>query len=521
MIAQEKNNFLEHKSEHKIKHKVLPFTQPIGLGLAVLLSFAILFAPVNYLLLILIVGGFLISGMALVRYPVLAVPAVLLIAPLAAYEARAGLPIIGRLPISSGQIVFGGAVILWLFSWLVRKERRFPQAKSFTWLLLFAAVMLITVLSAESTAVGGKEVIKWIQLGAMMLICLDLVKVTAQHWQTPENKVWLLVGCVALSGSVQALIGLSQFLSVDGPESFQILGRFYRAFGTFEQPNPYGGFIAWHFVLLSGICLPQIWQRLIRFSGTSPESGKLKESLLPFWAALPLFGVTALVGGALIASWSRGGWLAAVSGLGAIAFFWPPKRRTGALLILCALFLLMVIWQSGLLPTSIINRLASSAEFQVASVRDLEVNPDNYAVLERQAFWQAAFNMFESNIWTGVGFGNYDAAYPENFVGTWEHSLGHAHNYYINLLAETGIAGLIAYLVFWGVILWQMIRHLPHLPPSQRGIALGLIGVWIALSMHHLVDKLYVNNNWLTLGTFLAMQEILLAQPKRDCDTIV
>ncbi|MFK7802228.1 MAG: O-antigen ligase family protein [Anaerolineae bacterium] len=500
-----------------LKQQISNYSQPLGLAIAILFAFAIVAAPVNLLLFVLILAGGVAGGLGLVRYPFLVIPAVMLIAPLAAYEARAGLPIIGRLPIASGQIVFGGAVILWLFSWLLRKDRRLPQAQSFTWLLLFAGVMLITVLSAESTADGGKEVIKWIQMGVMMLICLDWVNFGTRDWVKPENRVWLLVGFVALSGSVQAIIGLAQFLSADGPESFQILGRFYRAFGTFEQPNPYGGFIAWHFVLLAGICLSELWQKALAFGGYQDD---VQKEHISWFGLVPLLACTALIGGALVASWSRGGWMAAVCGLGGIAFFLPQKRKYGFLLILSVVLGLVFIWQSGLLPASIENRLASSAEFQFASARDLEVNPNNYAVLERQAFWQAAFNMFESDIWTGVGFGNYDAAYPDNFVSSWEQSLGHAHNYYINLLAETGIMGLLAYLVFWGAILWQIIRTLSYLPLSQRGVALGIIGVWVALSMHHLVDKLYVNNNWLALGTFLALQEILIVEGQNRLKTV-
>jgi O-antigen ligase len=48
----------------------------------------------------------------------------------------------------------------------------------------------------------------------------------------------------------------------------------------------------------------------------------------------------------------------------------------------------------------------------------------------------------------GVGFGNYEAAYPQYRLMSWPFALGHAHNYYLNLLSETGVAGLAAYLLF-------------------------------------------------------------------------
>lgn len=475
---------------------------------AVAVALGIALAPISVLWVAFALFSVVLAGWLLLKYPVLAIPIVLLIGPLGAYEARAGWPIIGRLPIASGQIAFGALILFWAITWLVRKERSLPQAKSFTWLLGFAAVMLITVLSAESVADGAKEVIKWIQLGMMMLICLDLVAHTAKRWASPQNGVWLLVAFVAVAGLAQAAIGISQFLAADGPESFQILGRFYRAFGTFEQPNPYGGYMAWTTVFMIGVCLPQLWVWGGRFLGLTQTE---QEGPMPLLWLLLLLAVTALLGGALIASWSRGAWLAAVIGCGVMAFFLPKNRWVGVGLIVSGMLALLIVFQLGLIPASISDRLASSTEIEFADLRDQEVSPANFAVLERQAFWQAAFGMFESDIWTGVGFGNYDAAYPDHFVGRWEKSLGHAHNYYINLLAETGIIGLFAYLIFWAAIFWQILSKLPELSLSQRGLALGLIGLWAALAAHHLVDNLYVNHNWFILGLFLAIQEMLIS----------
>jgi O-antigen ligase len=105
--------------------------------------------------------------------------------------------------------------------------------------------------------------------------------------------------------------------------------------------------------------------------------------------------------------------------------------------------------------------------------------------------------------------GNYEAAYPAYALINWPDALGHAHNYYLNLLAETGVPGLAAYLILWSAILWQSLRLLRRLRWPERGIVLGLTACWIALSVHHLVDKLYVNNIYIHLGVMLAMLQLL------------
>lgn len=48
----------------------------------------------------------------------------------------------------------------------------------------------------------------------------------------------------------------------------------------------------------------------------------------------------------------------------------------------------------------------------------------------------------------GVGIGNYSDAYPRYFITIFTASLGHAHNYYINIAAETGSIGLLAFVLF-------------------------------------------------------------------------
>ncbi|HID52637.1 MAG TPA: O-antigen ligase domain-containing protein, partial [Anaerolineae bacterium] len=142
-------------------------------------------------------------------------------------------------------------------------------------------------------------------------------------------------------------------------------------------------------------------------------------------------------------------------------------------------------------------------------VRGEDINDANYAVLERLAHWQAAVDMARENLWLGVGFGNYEPAYADYALLNWPYPLGHAHNYYLNLVAEVGVVGLLAYLVLWTAVFWQTIRLLRRLDWPVRGIALGLLAVWAAISVHHLVDKLYVNNIYIHLGVMLGLLQLL------------
>ena len=138
--------------------------------------------------------------------------------------------------------------------------------------------------------------------------------------------------------------------------------------------------------------------------------------------------------------------------------------------------------------------------------------PVNYAVVERLAHWQAANDMAHDRPLFGVGLGSYEAVYDDYRLVNWEAPLGHAHNLYLNMLAETGIIGLAAFLAFWLLIFtltWRCRRH-PDL--FSRSIAIGLLGCWTYIAVHCLFDNLYVNNLFFHIGVLLSVLAILYRQ---------
>jgi O-antigen ligase len=173
----------------------------------------------------------------------------------------------------------------------------------------------------------------------------------------------------------------------------------------------------------------------------------------------------------------------------------------------------------GLLPTPVADRLTGFAEdVRFEDVRGVGINDVNYAVIERLAHWQAALEMFRHNLWTGVGLGGYEPAYGDYALINWPIALGHAHNIYLNLAAETGLIGLVAYLVLWGAIFWQTWRATRRARGASRGFAIGLLGAWTHLSVHHLLDNLYVNNVHLHIGVMLGLLAYVIRQSDQQTD---
>ncbi len=466
--------------------------------------------PAWFVLLAVLLGGALAvlppaeSGPLLLRTAVLVLTlieplaglfAALLTGPLGATES--GL-------LDSGQFYLLFSLLAWLAHGLRQRRLFVPRTFLAVPLALFTGIAAMTVVDAPSYNFGLRELLKWVEMLAIMLLVVDRVTI----WQERQEGgvkpvVWLLAALFA-AGLSQAALGIYQFgLRGDGPEHFLVLDRFYRAYGTFNQPNPYGGFMNLTAVLALGILLsylPRLWQ-----------SVRARRFLWADWLPVAAAGaVTAVALMAVIFSWSRGAWLSLAAAGAVLVLFWPQKLWQGALLLAVGAALLLGGTQVGLVPASVTERVTSfSEDLRFGDVRGEDITDENYAVLERLAHWQAALGMAQDQPWLGVGFGNYEPAYADYALINWPYPLGHAHNYYLNLLAETGIVGLVAYVAVWTAVFWQTIRVIRRSDGWQRGVALGLLGVWTALTVHHLVDKLYVNNVYIQLGALFGLLQLL------------
>ncbi|MCB8934601.1 MAG: hypothetical protein H6663_03980 [Candidatus Promineofilum sp.] len=75
------------------------------------------------------------------------------------------------------------------------------------------------------------------------------------------------------------------------------------------------------------------------------------------------------------------------------------------------------------------------------------------------------------------------------------------------MLAEVGlpVSGLPDLLA--GVD-WAVDLAAKRIAWPERGIVVGLLAAWVALAVHHLVDKLYVNNIYVHLGAMIGLLQL-------------
>jgi putative inorganic carbon (hco3(-)) transporter len=429
--------------------------------------------------------------------PAIGLIATLVLGPWAAWE-RTYLPAL--LPTDVGQLSVALALGAWGVRGLVRREFNIPRLPLLVPLSIFTGWAAVTMLWAPDYSFGLPEVLKWIELAFMALFAVDV----AQR----RGVKWIVFG-VLLSAVVQAFVGIYEArIRGIGPEGFLLSQGVYRAYGSFEQPNPFGGFIGLNLPIAVGLALALWAEALGRANRLRVDSRRFTDH--PFFLAVLTTGVTLMLAAALYLSFSRGAWLGAVAALLAMGLFLPRRRWIGLALIGGLMAIGLGLSQAGLLPAAIADRFADVGSLVNApDVRGVKINDANYALIERLAHWQAAVDMIEANPWTGVGFSNYQPSYEKYRLLNWPMPLGHAHNIYLNVAAETGLPGLAAYIILWIAIFVQTVRALKYQHGVRRGLALGLLGAWVHLSAHHLFDNLYVDNVHLNIGAMIGVLSVL------------
>jgi O-antigen ligase len=459
-------------------------------------------------ILILVMGTAL--GLLMLIHPIVG----LLLLPFAVpFGSLRELPL-GSYGIGTTEVLIGLTLAAWLAQGIAHRQIRLELPPLSVPLLLLLGAMLLSAPNARALGPTIKELVKWGEILLVYVLTFNLLgnqKAIALRVRTLNvltrnaQTIQLLIAyCLLLAVTLEALHGIAGAVLRIGPPQFAILGgRLYRAAGVFQQPNPFGGYM--NHGLPIALSLLVGWLLLLE---TRPQARTRRSLLLGIALAL-VAGVLSL---GLVLSWSRGAWLGAVAGLTAVGLGWlltllldrardpfAQRARRWAMVVawlgITAGLLFLAAGGFNLLPATVTARLASGlATFTTLDVRGAVITDANFATLERIAHWQAAVDMWRDHFWTGVGIGNYVAAYADYGLPKWPYALGHAHNIYLNLAAEAGFIGLVAYLLFVGAALWHTWRVAGRVgDPLKRGIAIGVLGMLVALGVHNLFDNMYVH----------------------------
>jgi O-antigen ligase len=221
------------------------------------------------------------------------------------------------------------------------------------------------------------------------------------------------------------------------------------------------------------------------------------------WPVVGLFAVLPI--GALFFSASRGGIVSFAAELGVLALAMILRRRMGKQLLAgAAVLVVALLLVSWLGVGQVLQRLSSVQLLEVTAGKRASMRGDTWRVFLDHPF-----------IGTGLGtiqivFPPYETLYDGKIVN-------HAHNDYLEALAETGIAGGLCCAWFIGVLLVGSLKRLRRFNNSFAD-AMQLSGVLACTGflVHSLVDfnlHIPVNAMLFFLMAHLVTTEIPQASP--------
>jgi O-antigen ligase len=191
-----------------------------------------------------------------------------------------------------------------------------------------------------------------------------------------------------------------------------------------------------------------------------------------------LVGIFALLPiGALFLSASRGGVVSFAVEIGVLVLMILLRRSGGEHVlaggIILLLALLLVSWLG---VKQVLDRFSSLQSLEVTSSKRASMRLDTW-------------HIFLDHPWTGTGLGTLQTVFPAYETNYDAKIVNHAHNDYLEALAETGVAGGLCCALFLGILFFVSLRLLLQRDkPFVAALHLsGLVGC-SGFLVHSLVD---------------------------------
>ncbi|NQU55188.1 MAG: O-antigen ligase family protein [Bacteroidetes bacterium] len=194
---------------------------------------------------------------------------------------------------------------------------------------------------------------------------------------------------------------------------------------------------------------------LVLFSFNSFFTKKLK---------LISLGVLGVIFLGLILSYSRAAWLSIAVAIGVWGIIKLKIRFKPIFITLVSVITLFLLFQSQILMKLEQNSEQSSANFMthISSMSNITTDASN---LERINRWSCAVRMFADKPIFGYGPGTYMFQYApyqlskdRTIISTNSADGGNAHSEYLGPLAESGLMGMITYLLIIAVVIYTAVN---------------------------------------------------------------
>jgi O-antigen ligase len=285
---------------------------------------------------------------------------------------------------------------------------------------------------------------------AILLFLATQLFRTADDWR---GFVWFIM----FFGFLVAIFGILQHLTFNGKLYWFREMRFGGIpFGPYVNRNHFAGF--------AELVIPTALVPLVL--------GKVRRERR---FAVVVFALLPIV--ALFLAASRGGIVSFAAEIGVLALLLALRRAGGRHVLAGGVVLLLAFMLvSWLGVRQILERFSSMQSLEVTGGKRASMRHDSWRI-------------FRDHPWTGTGLGTlpiifpaYESQYDAKFVN-------HAHNDYLEMLADTGLVGALCCASFLGLLFFSSLRHL-LVSDKSFAAALHLSGLVACCGflVHSLVD---------------------------------
>jgi O-antigen ligase len=342
-------------------------------------------------------------------------------------------------------------------------------------LIVIGVVQSVAIISSEGRARALSMDVEATRTAVIVLFFLLVSFVMAANFFAGRERLTLLANVLVIYGLGLSIFALVQHFGWDGRIYWLRPTEWATVFGPFANRNHYAGYME----MLVPLPIALIISRGVR-----------RETWLFYGFAATVMGVT------IIVSLSRGGMVGLIAGMifltlvgarvtrgrladhdraqGATSFW----KRAGAIAAIAIAITAGVVWIGA---EGIIKRAGDTFSQQINSKPE-----DNH--FSREAIWHDTFAMIRANPVLGVGLGAYETVYPIYGRSDGFYVINYAHNDYLQVVADAGIAGGLLALIFVVMILRALKRATRSSDPVIAGFALASGASVFSLLVHSLFD---------------------------------
>ncbi len=184
-------------------------------------------------------------------------------------------------------------------------------------------------------------------------------------------------------------------------------------------------------------------------------------------------GVLGIIFLGFILSYSRAAWLSIIVALGVWGIIKLKIRFKPILITIVSVITLFLLFQTQIVMKLEQNSEQSSANFMkhISSMSNITTDASN---LERINRWSCAIRMFADKPIFGYGPGTYMFKYApyqlksdRTIISTNAGDRGNAHSEYLGPLAESGVLGLLSFLLIIGVVIYTAVNTYTRLKDAR------------------------------------------------------